>query len=1079
MSLFGRCLCKVLSLLFRFNFHVSSFIFILLHIRSVYSSTYSPTNAPQNGVEIYQNFSTPEPEYNGSDPYQKYFGLFTINYNDADPNNLAVKNNPIYIPPESPSLQNSSWPADVIEPPRNFSASYLIPRNASFIMVGGLFGVTNGTNGIYDRAGVQMAEAFKSAILEINNSTTILPSTTVLYQIMDTGRDPKDALNAAYLLIQQNVTSFVGLRDISEVISIQPLLSNSNITMLSGAAMSTYLSNTLNYPTFYRTIPDDLYVAQSITKLMQLFNWTLVSAIYTDDDIGSSGNSAFQTATTESGIVVTCSATIVSGSTSGLQTFSSCISSSDANAVVLWMGLEDARNVIASLSTQPFISNLYFIAPPEWGTYNSFQSFSLGRFNTTILQGGITAIPRSGNIPVSGSIPPNGSFEAFKSYWSQLNPSNNAYSAFLQLWQDTFRCSLYGSIYMSDFYLGYGISNLTFDSNGTVIIPPVALPLGGKNQTLPIPPGSKFTTSEGSGSKTRIVTLSNPFADLPGTNNTVLPLCPTDVNERNKTEINCMCTGSETLYGDDNIDFRTNYVYDATRALLLAFDQIMNKCTHVKDPNLCDQFLINSSILLGAVDATNFYGRTGHVEWIGHDRAHGVIDFYQFTPDGSKRFIGYYSSGAIFIYEGQLEFRSPYTLPLSKIIPDVVSASDAISIVVIVISAVVIVFALLFQIYFTKHKKSRVIAKATFLFVTIFHLGIIFVCVCLIVWSFTPNKFTCTFKIFIGLAGYSYLVGGFLAKIYRYFKVVNNFKIKGRYLPAIELLLFVGSIALVNVTLVIILDTIYGAPTGVVVQSTTDELYNYVECRIPDYDFQITMTVIILVFNGIVTLVAAVLAIFARKVDTPYGESRFISFALYDFVIVLGVLIPIYFTGNDGFGSESRQYILRSLVILFVVIFTLAVISIPKALAIRKSKGQRDSMIGDEGEVSYDTSVPGITTSIERPFPSSYPFDSSSIGKPPSTSGSDYLGSGQGLGSNEYRGTTSYSSENRTIAQRPTFGPGNRSLRMAVAVGEIRSRSESPSSISSATLDEHIPDFDADDQYPSSIINSNASSYSK
>lgn len=60
------------------------------------------------------------------------------------------------------------------------------------------------------------------------------------------------------------------------------------------------------------------------------------------------------------------------------------------------------------------------------------------------------------------------------------------------------------------------------------------------------------------------------------------------------------------------------------------------------------------------------------------------------------------------------------------------------------------------------------------------------------------------------------------------------------------------------------------------------------------------------------------------------------------------MLILIYYTGSDGFSSASRRYIMRSLVTLFVVIFTLCVISIPKVVNIVKAERKAGSNMESE-----------------------------------------------------------------------------------------------------------------------------------
>jgi hypothetical protein len=191
-----------------------------------------------------------------------------------------------------------------------------------------------------------------------------------------------------------------------------------------------------------------------------------------------------------------------------------------------------------------------------------------------------------------------------------------------------------------------------------------------------------------------------------------------------------------------------------------------------------------------------------------------------------------------------------------------------------------------------------------------------------------------------------YFYSIFAAKILRAFQVANNVRLKTPYLTLGNMLIFVGALFFVNFILLIVYYSGGGAMDAVVVQSSTNFLYNYISCRIEDLQFQGVMFVLFYLFNGLFTLVIAVFAINCRKVESPFGEIKFISFALYDQLIVLIVIIIIYYSGTDGTDSASRQYILRSLGVLFVLYITLALISIPKLYYIYKTQSEIETEFG-------------------------------------------------------------------------------------------------------------------------------------
>lgn len=108
------------------------------------------------------------------------------------------------------------------------------------------------------------------------------------------------------------------------------------------------------------------------------------------------------------------------------------------------------------------------------------------------------------------------------------------------------------------------------------------------------------------------------------------------------------------------------------------------------------------------------------------------------------------------------------------------------------------------------------------------------------------------------------------------FQVMNNMKVSSHYISVRMLILFSGVISLVNITLLVLLDTITGSPDPVVVFSRADKLYSYVKCRVPDQTFETVMIAIIFGLDlGLLTAVAAILAIYTRRLRGPFGENRF------------------------------------------------------------------------------------------------------------------------------------------------------------------------------------------------------------
>lgn len=105
---------------------------------------------------------------------------------------------------------NLNYLADSIISPCNYTVSFNIPRGAPYLTIGGIFDMTDATSGDLIPEGVLSAEAFKCAIVDSNANLSILPNTTLLYQIMNGGSLPSVALNAAYFLTNFNSVAIIG-----------------------------------------------------------------------------------------------------------------------------------------------------------------------------------------------------------------------------------------------------------------------------------------------------------------------------------------------------------------------------------------------------------------------------------------------------------------------------------------------------------------------------------------------------------------------------------------------------------------------------------------------------------------------------------------------------------------------------------------------------------------------------------------------------------------------------------------------------------------------------------------------------
>lgn len=317
-------------------------------------------------------------------------------------------------------------------------SNFAIPINDGQVTgftVGGLIPLS--VNGTASTVGVQLAEAFKCSLNAANNNQGIIRNISMLYSIQDSDLNQNQAFNQALLLERRGTFAVVGPQTNVQVVPVANLYNTANTPMISYGAGSFNLGNSTIYPTFLRVWPPDTFQARAMAETFRLLGWTFIAALFTNDDYGQSGRQALLQATSRQRIRVTCLNNIFPNVTTGLQSFSDCVASSDASVVVLWMGPESASAVISQMSSNPLNNKTTFVASNEWSLITNMTAFiDLGRrvtgltFQPDYLQGAL------------GFYPFIGSTALVRACFSQINPSNTNYTQFNEVWEREFACTI-------------------------------------------------------------------------------------------------------------------------------------------------------------------------------------------------------------------------------------------------------------------------------------------------------------------------------------------------------------------------------------------------------------------------------------------------------------------------------------------------------------------------------------------------------------------------------------------------------------------------------------------------------------
>uniref|UniRef100_A0A3Q0RW54 Taste receptor type 1 member 3 n=1 Tax=Amphilophus citrinellus TaxID=61819 RepID=A0A3Q0RW54_AMPCI len=191
------------------------------------------------------------------------------------------------------------------------------------IMLGGLFPINDLTSNLSEitepnqisckrlnEHGLGFAIAMKYAVEEINGNRTLLPGINLGYEIYDTcgqssiivkptvsfftGKSNKAvSVQCNYTNYETSITAVIGPYASEMVSVIGKLLGFFLMPQISYGATSHKFSDSLLYPSFFRTVPSDKLQVDAIIKLIQEFGWNWVAIVGSDEEYGQQGVQMF------------------------------------------------------------------------------------------------------------------------------------------------------------------------------------------------------------------------------------------------------------------------------------------------------------------------------------------------------------------------------------------------------------------------------------------------------------------------------------------------------------------------------------------------------------------------------------------------------------------------------------------------------------------------------------------------------------------------------------------------------------------------------------------------------------------
>uniref|UniRef100_A0A8D3AJH8 Olfactory receptor C family, h1 n=1 Tax=Scophthalmus maximus TaxID=52904 RepID=A0A8D3AJH8_SCOMX len=310
------------------------------------------------------------------------------------------------------------------------------------INIGGIFSFHQNPVSYYqilDPGELQYAYTMMFAIEEINNSSELLPGVTLGYRILDSCPSIPLSIRASLNLMNRyeseegscnklsNVHAVIGDTTSTSTIGIARTMGPFHIPVISHSATCACLSNRREYPSFFRTIPSDIYQSKALAKLVKHFGWTWVGAIRTNSDYGNGGMATFLEAAEMEGVCVEYSVAIYrTDPRKWFLEVVDIIKKSTSKVIVAFADGTDLDILIKELHAQN-VTGLQWVGSEGWITYRYIAS----PVNYAVVQGAVGFAALNAHIP------------GLQEFLSNSRPSTTPGDrGLVELWEMMFSCTL-------------------------------------------------------------------------------------------------------------------------------------------------------------------------------------------------------------------------------------------------------------------------------------------------------------------------------------------------------------------------------------------------------------------------------------------------------------------------------------------------------------------------------------------------------------------------------------------------------------------------------------------------------------
>ncbi|XP_068173687.1 extracellular calcium-sensing receptor-like [Antennarius striatus] len=277
---------------------------------------------------------------------------------------------------------------------------------------------------------LQYVYAMVFAIEEINNSTALLPDVKLGYHIHDSCALPSWAMQAVLSVVggdsDPSVPLVIGGSSSVAAKILCRILGPLSVPLMSYTASCPCLSDRRQFPTFFRTMPSDIYQAKAIAHIAIRYNWTWIGAVIANNDYGHVAVKIFQEETQGKGVCLAFVETLQRENiVSDARRAALKIQASSARVILIFSWYTDVRELFLHLENLN-VTDRQFLASEAWSTSgNLLQNVATSKVANGVLGVAIRSSPIPG----------------FEDYLTSLNPSHRPDNEFLkEFWKNKFGC---------------------------------------------------------------------------------------------------------------------------------------------------------------------------------------------------------------------------------------------------------------------------------------------------------------------------------------------------------------------------------------------------------------------------------------------------------------------------------------------------------------------------------------------------------------------------------------------------------------------------------------------------------------